>query len=196
MLSARISASDANEYPKMNPQIKQLLNPDSSIDELKKREENSFRKYDALWRENVEIQEKDLCNLLYAAVGNTDYEDWACNARGDIIVFIEDVGRYKARKKKICFHVFRKKGDVFKRIGTYSFVSIFLIPRPKNFLIEDDGITFVTSWSNVKMMHKFSFSSAKEEFEICGDYAEEDVLLGKSVQEKEIKLLYDLALPL
>ncbi len=181
MLSARISALDAIEYPKKNPQIKQILTIYTSAEELKKRDDSPIRKHDALWQENAEIQEKDLLNLYYAAVGNTDFRDWACNARGDILVFVESKGKDCVNT---VLHVFKKKAHTFKRIGTYCFLSRYLKPEPQKLRIEDDGVTVVATWfdgkaNTVSADYKFSFSSAQEIYYIFWDESHFPVLNGE-----------------
>lgn len=188
-------AGDCN-YPKENQKIRLMMN--IPAEELKERKDIRFHVNDSLWRENAEIQEKDLLNLHYAAVVNTAYRDWACNARGNIVVFVEDdeFGCIYTH-----MHVFKKIGNTFKRIGYYSFVSRHLIPESEKLHIEDDGITFTGTcfWGNgckVSASHKFYFSSPKEIYGIFLEKEHYPILKGRIITEKELKFLHDFAFPL
>lgn len=169
--TASSAQADEYGYPKENAQLRQILSPAVPIEEVKKNAGGFFDLYDHLWQDNAEIPEKDLLNLYYAAAGNTALMDWTCNARGDILAFVED-------DEFGCiittFYVFRKSGGRFRRVGVYRFVSRFLRPVPANFLIEDDGISLTASRKDsgatqVSVTHKFYFSSPQESFYIfCG----------------------------
>ncbi len=180
-LSAHDEKSEKDVYPKDNPHLKQILSPDIPIEELKKRGDALLDIHDDLWQYGAEIQERDLLNLYYAVAGNTALKDWACNSQGDILLFVED---NESGCVITTFYVFKKTGKTFKRIGTYRFTSRFLSPDPGKLLIEDDGISVTSSWSDsgansVSMRHKFYFSSEEESFYIFCEWQDLHTLKGK-----------------
>lgn len=151
------------QYPKPNPELKRRFGAIESykaaitIDTLRKEDITGFT------ARKDEIEK--LFNLVYATIL---FDDWTCNARGDIIIFIS---RYVSGSSG--YHVFKEEDGIFKFIGTYDICCDYVRDVPEQFVIESDGIVVTlvyernkgeTGVRRIEVARRFSFSRKEEAF--------------------------------